>query len=157
MGYEIKILIGKSTNHPSLEIKRTTIPYADGSGFEPERDEKGSYVYTGNTEHWFQIYAMIDMCKLGYQSAPLNDLISESFSLAASKLSQIHFYYSDDGNTHIKEDRYGARMHPVPLKRLAETLNDLDDMEYRRLRWLKALVDEMAKDPEELQVMFFGY
>lgn len=48
-------------------------------------------------------------------------------------------------------------MHPVPLKRLAETLNDLDDMEYRRLRWLKALVDEMAKDPEELQVMFFGY
>lgn len=156
MGYETKIIIGKSTSHPQRELKHTDVPYKDGSGFELERDDKGNFVPTGNTEHWFQIYATMDMCKLSGDD-PLNELIDISFKLARSHPEQIHFFYADDGNTKIKEDKYGARMFPVPLKDLALALSAISDISYRRLRWLKTLVDEMVKDRESLQVMFFGY
>lgn len=156
MGYEIKAYIGK-TCRSFPEWKLTTTPYKDGSGFEPERDEQGAIVCTDRTEHPFMVYAMLDMCKLGYQDDPLNELISQSFQLAKDNSKDVHYFYGSDGNTTIKEDRYGATMHPVPLKELAEALNAMPNLEYRRLRWLKALVDSMVDDKEEMSVMFFGY
>jgi len=154
MGYEIKVLIGKSTSWPRQEMKRTNVRYKDDSGWEPELDDKGNYVYTDRTEHYFDVYAVMDMCKLGCQSDALNTLIGKSFALAKNNENQIHHFYASDGNTMIQEDRYGSRMHPVSLIELKEALDALPDMDYRRLRWLKALVDEMVKDKEPLQVMF---
>jgi len=157
MGYEIKAYIGKSTNCPMQEMKRTKIPYADGSGFEVERDEKGDVVYTDRWMCYFSVYAMVDMCKLGYQDDPLNELISLSFKQAKENPLQIHYFYASDGNTEVMEDRYGAKMSPVPLVALCAALEALDDLTYRRLKWLKALADSMLNDNENLEVMFFGY
>lgn len=156
MGYEIKVIIGKSClSHP--EWKQSSVPYSDGSGFEPERDTKGNPVLTGRTMQYFMPYVEIDMCKLGYDSDPLNDLIGISFQLARKNQQTVHYFYGSDGNIQITEDKYGAAMHPVPLKDLQTALNAITDMSYRRLKWLKALVDSMADDKEELQAMFFGY
>lgn len=69
MGYEIKMLVGKSCLR-AKEIERDmSKPYSDGSGYEYKRDEKGEIVYTGREEVWFQVMAEVDLSKLGYQRA----------------------------------------------------------------------------------------
>ena len=157
MGYEIKVMLGKPSSHTFPEWKRSSTPYADGSGFEPERDENGKPVETGRVMNYFTKYAEVDMCKLGGQDDSLNRLIQHSFSLAKQHPDKVYYFYGRDGNSEVTEDRYGARMHPVPLKDLVRALNDLPDLEYRRLRWLKALVDSMSDDTEEMFAMFYGY
>ena len=156
MGYEIRAYIGKTVrSYPEWQL--TDVPYPDGSGFHPARDEHGKVMHTDRTEHPFLVYAMVDMCKLGYQDDPLNDLIGKSFRLAKERPKDVHFFYGSDGNTPIKEDSYGAAMHPVPLAELAAAMAAMPDMSYRRLGWIKALIDAMAGDQEQLSVMFFGY
>lgn len=158
MGYEIKMIVGK-TGLAMPEWKRSNRRYEDDSGYEPERDDKGNIVYTGRNEHWFQVMAMIDLCKLGYQDDPLNRIIAQSHKHAKDTTkTDVWFYYADDGNTHINEDHYGAAMSPVPVKDvLAAMKQSADATKYRRLIWAIALLESMSTDPEDLEVMFFGH
>lgn len=158
MGYEIKLILGKASALVSDEWKLSTKRYSDDSGFKLEEDEKGNIITTGRKEHWFHVMATVDLCKLDYGS-PLSALCSNSHKTAKENIGDtIHFYYSDDGNTQIKEDRYGAAMWPIPLKdllRIAKT--NPDAKTYRRLKWAIALAKSMADDPEELSALAFGH
>lgn len=157
MGYEIKAYIGK-TDSDGNEWALTKKRYKDGSGFEPQKKD-GQIVYTGRTSHWFQVYAMIDLCKLGYQDDALNRLISDTFKRAKDvSKTDYHFFYGTDGNTEIKEDRYGAPVGVAPLKTVLKAMQSTEDAKtYRRLVWAIALLKSMSKDGEQLEVLFYGY
>jgi len=158
MGYEIKCFIGKS-GQASPEWALSDKRYKDDSGFEPLKDAKGNTLYTGRTEHWFQIMAMVDLCKLGYQDDALNRLIHQSHKTAKDAIkTNVYYFYGEDGNTQVKEDRYGDGMWPVPVKDVLEAMKSVEDAQtYRRLVWAIALLEAMAKDPANLQVLFYGY
>lgn len=157
MGYEIKMMIGRqgtpSTEYAIDESK----PFDDGSGFEYLKDAHGGLVPTGRTKTWFDVFAQVDLCKLGYQEHPLNDLISESFAKARENTATVCFFYN--GDKRVTEDYYGDKFYPVPIAAVWDAMNAMtpESMEYRRLKWAKALVEAMKDDPEQLQVMFFGH
>jgi hypothetical protein len=159
MGYETKLIIGKASALVRDEWARSPTPYSDGSGFEPQRDPKtGQPLLTGRKEHWFHEMVTIDMCKLGYDGE-LSDLGSRSHALAKANLAKdFHFFYADDGNTQITEDRYGDPMWPMPIAEvLAAAKAHPDAKTYRRLRWAIALLESMAEDGEGLSILFYGY
>ena len=159
MGYEIRIIVGKRCLSPSPEIAvDETKPYKDGSGFEPLRDEKGDYVYTGRNEQWFDAMAGVELCKLGHQDDALNRLIQASFQKAKDKKDHVIYFYGIDGNIKQTEDRYGAKMWPVPVTEVLEAMKQTESTAtYRRLQWAVALLEEMAKDPDQLEVLFYGH
>lgn len=157
MGYEIRMFVGRQGS-PSAELEvDKTRPYEDGSGFEFKKDERGNTVKTGRTEIWFDRYAILDLCKLGYQEDPLNALIASTFEKGKANEATVYFFY--EGNEQVKDDYYGSKMWPVPLSEVLQALNEMpaEAMEYRRLKWAKALLEAMASDPEGLYVMFFGH
>lgn len=160
MGYEIKLIIGRS-GHTGDEWKMSTRRYADDSGFEPEKDANGNIVTTGRKEIYFQVMAELDLCKLGYEDNELNRLIKKSHDAAkAVSKTTVWYFYGPDGTESTKEDRYGDPMAPVPLKEVLAAMKQHEDASsYRRLKWAIALLEEMAKDgdADELQVLFFGH
>lgn len=158
MGYEIKMFVGKVSLR-GKEWKLTDKRYDDDSGFEPERDDKGKIVYTDRTEHWFQVMAFVDLCKLGYQDDALNRLISDSFDTAKKHAkTDVHYFYGEDGNKKIVDDLYGAALWPVPVKDVLEAMKKSHGRsKYRRTDWAIALLVAMAKDTEQLEVIFYGH
>lgn len=159
MGYEIKLIIGKSSL-ASEEIERDKeLKYADGNGHPYKRDDKGQFVKTGRTEHYFMAMASLDLCKLGYQDDALNRLIAQSFDKGKEMNSkEFHYFYEADGNTQLTEDKYGAVFWPVPVESvLSAMIESHGDSEYRRAKWAIALLASMANDQEALEVIFFGH
>lgn len=154
MGYEIKMIIGRSSDNLSDEWKLSNSPYEDGSGYEPERDDTGEIVLTGRKKRWFNVYATIDLCKLGHDENPLNTLIRESHGVADETI--VNYFYTDDGNTQIKDDKYGESMNPVPLLEVIRAIEKTPS-DYRRLKWAKDLLESMKDSGEDLSVMFFGH
>ncbi len=159
MGYEITLIIGRS-GHESDEIARDKdLKYSDGSGHPYKKDDNGELVKTGRKECYSMVMATIEMCKLGYQDDPLNDLIKESFDLAKRNDNTSHYFYLGDGNSELREDRYGAAMWPMPIANvhaaLVKTMAGAEP--YRRHAWAEALLGAMKNDSEGLQVMFFGH
>jgi len=126
MGYETQLLIGKDTG---MEFQGAT---------------------------WFQIYATVDMCKLGN---------SELFNLGwvnktPDKKMWNWYAPTGDGDTQFTEDRYGDRPRPVPLEDVVNALRaDIrKDGNYRRLHWALALLENMqANAGEDLSVLMWGY
>src|SRR3990167_6416697 len=107
MGYEIKLIIGKASALIGDEWKLSNQRYKDDSGFEPEKDAKGKIVLTGRKEHWFQVFATLDLCKIGGE-AELNRVINASFKRGKEVAkTDVHYFYGEDGNTPIKDDQYG--------------------------------------------------
>ncbi len=159
MGYEIKLIIGKASNVKSDEREKDlTKPYDDGSGYECKKDKDGNDVLTGRTLVWFNVMAELDLCKLGYQDDQLNRLIAQSHNTAKANPKTVHeFYGTTEGNQAATEDRYGSGLWPVPIRDVLTAIAGVEDQEYRRLKWAKALLESMADDPEELQVMFWGH
>jgi hypothetical protein len=158
MGYETKLIIGKASQ-ASPEWALSDQLYKDGSGFEPLRDAKGNILHTGRTEHWFQIMAMVDLCKLGHADDSLNRLLHQSHKTAKEQnKAHVYYFYDSDGNTQVKEDRYGDGMWPVPIKDVLDAMKASEGAQtYRRLVWAIALLEAMVKDSENLQVLFYGY
>lgn len=160
MGYETKIIIGR-VGFASKEFELDlTKPHADGSGFEYKNDAAGKPIETGRMEHYFLVYAMLDLCKLGYQDDALNRLQTKSIEQAKrdSKTS-VYYFYGEDGNRAIKEDRYGQGLWPMPvaevLAAMKKSISRSDP--YRRLLWAIALLESMKDDAEGLQVLFYGH
>lgn len=160
MGYEITMLVGK----PSLsgdEFERDPEnPHEDGSGFAYKMDGHGNPIKTGRVQVWFQVMAAVDLCKLGYQGDQLNAIIAKSFDTAKRNDRTVHYFYPPtEGNMRKTEDCYGCSLWPIPVKEVLAAINTLSDeaMGYRRLRWAKALLESMADDTEQLEVMFYGH
>lgn len=161
MGYEIQLLIGKSClRHDELKLDKKH-PFKDGSGYPYLKAKNGDYVKTGRIESWFQIMAEVDLCKLGYQDDALNRLINETHRLGnENKGRECWYVYGiTDGNKTEREDRYGDALRPAPIKEVLKAMRESMDKThpYRRLVWAEALLSKMAKDPEGLEVIFWGH
>lgn len=160
MGYEIKMMIGKSSvRGPEYEHDMSK-PFSDGSGYENKRDEKGNLLPTGRELIWFQIMAEVDLCKLGYQDDSLNRLIQKSHDDAKADAKHSYYVYGLDGNMEFSEDRYGSKLSPVPVTDVLAAMNEshpTENSEYRRTKWAKSLLAAMVDDSEQLEVMFWGY
>ncbi len=156
MGYEIKLIIGKATGvkWPERE-KDKRKPYADGSGFEDKLDKDGNPVLTGRTGIFFQTMAEVDLCKIG--SGPLDALHSKTIGTAkANPATFYEFYGTTDGNHAVSVDRYDDPLWPVSVVEVLTALKK-EGGDYRRVKWTIGLLETMADDPEELEVMFFGH
>jgi len=100
---------------------------------------------------WFNDMAEINMCKLG-NASHVYDLDQ------TNKSSKEHWYfYGSDGDTQIKEDHYGHKFKPVPIKEVISALEKDDYQDYRRAQWALALLNAMKDDSEELEVIIYGY
>lgn len=156
MGYETKLLIGHASSLTSEEIAYTKRRYSDGSGFHPKM-HKGKIVRTGRKEHWFNHMATVDLCKLG--DGPLSDLISLTHKRAKEcATTDVHYYFADDGNTRIIEDRYGDGFYPVSVAEALAAAKAMAGAEtYRRLKWAIALLESMKGESEGLSVLFYGH
>lgn len=97
------------------------------------------------------IIAMFDVCKFC--------ALSDKFRNA--KETDCYFY-ADDGNTQILEDRCGKPLTELPLNSVIEILENLNDSEkeYRRfapfLAMLKSFQAE-SKSWNDLAVLHYGY
>jgi hypothetical protein len=158
MGYEIKLIIGKTSSISNKEhVEDMTKPFSDGSGFEWKKDADGNPVFTGRTETFFDCMAEVDLCKVG--EGKVSSLVGEVQKMAEKNADKcFYFYGTTDGNKSAKEDRYGDKLHPVPISDVLSALEadaELDD--YRRFRWAIALLKSMKDDSEGLEVMFWGH
>jgi hypothetical protein len=161
MGYEIKMIVGRSTPQMSDEWARSKTPYKDLSGFEPKRDSKGNIVRTGRKLQWFMPYAEINLCKIGYrEDDPLNKLIDETHQkVNAGNKNHAFYFYGIDGNIEQTADRYGQKFLPVPVKTVLHAMkaSQRKSEPYRRLAWAIALLEAMKDDAENLEVIFYGH
>ncbi len=159
MGYELKLLIGRASANVSPEWALTDKRYSDDSGFEPKRDEKGNIVYTGRKSHWFQDMATVDLCKIG--SGPLADLVANAAKAAKEAVkTDYHYFFADDGNTEITEDRYGDGFWPTSVSEVLAAVRGMEDAKtYRRFIWAIPLLKAMdsGHDKGKLSVLFFGH
>ena len=98
-----------------------------------------------------QVIAMLDLCKFYPISSVRNHYpITECY------------FYADDGNTQVLEDRYGDPLREMPIEDVIRILEDVLDEgdDYRRiypaLATLKAL-KRQSHQWRELVVLHYGY
>lgn len=159
MGYEIKLIIGKSGMEGPEFARDKTKPFSDGSRFDYKTDGRGQPVKTGRTGVFFSEYARLDLCKLGYQEDALNALISATQE-QGKKAQSLRFYYFYHGDNQISEDCYDAALWPVPIKTVLAALKASHPKRknsYRRTNWAIDLLSSMVDDVEGLEVIFFGH
>lgn len=151
MGYETKLYIGKSTCVSSDELKRGE-PELDGDFvYKPYlKDENNNVIPTGKKATWFEVMAIIDLCKAGYGS--------EIHKIDRKNTDENHFWYFYEGSAEITEDCYGEKLKPVPIITVLEALKkDNENDQYRRFTWAIALLESMKYDKEELSVLIYGH
>jgi len=132
VGYEVKVIIG----------------YHSGS-----EDEMG--------RKWFNPIATYDLCKVslncsGIKDSPGHKLLDRNDTI---KIQPI-YYYGDDGNTRIEEDRYGADLVAFDPEILLKELKEQAAMsDYRRFPPLIAMLESLLQQSwsEGLTVVLFGH
>lgn len=154
MGYETRLIIGKSSSLTGDEVEYGELIIEDGEAYRPMlKDEKGEFIKTGRKEIWFQVIAEIDLCKCGYNS--------EIHKIDRVNKDESHIWYwfgSGDGDTRVTEDCYGDKPKPVPIKDVVAALEiDAEKDDYRRFKWALALLKSMQDDPEGLTVLLYGH
>ena len=163
MGYEIKLIVGKSGfSRPEFE-QDMTMPFEDGSGYEYKRDDKGNYIPTGRNVIYFSNYAEIDLCKIG--GCPLADLVQKTQKTANKNPNTAYgFFGTGDGNNEITQDLYSAKLWPVPVKEVLKALKESQEQNieengesYRRYTWAIDLLKSMVKETETIEVLFYGH
>jgi len=161
MGYEINLLVGKSRLREDELQKDMDHPFEDGIGHPYKKDDKGNYITTGRKQSWFQIMAQVDLCRLGYQDDPLNSFINSWHERAIELKDRevTYFYGLGDGDKKITEDGYGTPIIAAPIKGCLEAMKQSHNPSdpYRRFEWALALLESMEKDPEALEVVFYGH
>lgn len=125
MGYEVKVYVGR------VSVSTT-------------RDEQ---------RRWFNTWAMIDICKPGYDS--------EIYKLSADHdIGEPIYIYGSDGDTEIVEDCYGKRLRAFPLDVALTALEtDNGSTRYRRFQIAVDLLRSVKANAgdEQLSVFLFGY
>ena len=145
MGYETKLIIGKS-GHSFKEVQQAK----DGAYM---KDKYGHFIHTGRQEIYFSEYAQINLCKCGYDS----NISAIDFKNKESE-SVVWFWYGEDGNKEVKEDRYGDSSRPVAISEVIEALKkDIKLYGYRRFDWALALLESISKSEPDAEVLFYGY
>lgn len=128
MGYEVKVLVGKSTNF--LQRKEKT--------------------------NWFQIMGMVDLCKPGHDSGISKLCQSIELDKVAQKVYL--YAPMGDGDTTVGEDCYGVKLKTIPLEIVLDALYaDQENDTYRRFKWAIALLEAMQDDLENLEIVLYGY
>lgn len=155
------MLIGEATQVKQDEFKRDLKkPFADLSGFDYERDAKGKPVKTGRREQWFEIYAEVDLCKIGNDCPAFSALLDDVHKLAKEKSKKhvIYFYGTGNGNSEVKDDNYSDAFYPVSAREVLRALKlDNAEINYRRFSWAIVLLEAILKDDEDAQVIFYGH
>lgn len=101
-------------------------------------------------ETYFEIMCMVDLCQCS-RGSMIN-------GLNRVNKDDSHGWYWYLGDKRLSEDAYGDRLKPVPIEHVIEALKvDLENEDYRRLRWAIALLESMADDSEEISVLLYGY
>ena len=106
----------------------------------------------GKGDIYFNVMAMVDLCKCGHDS-PVTNIDWGNYDE-----EKVWYFYAEDGNTRITKDAYGDKSRPVPISVVLAALREANEEEnYRRFDWAIALLSAMEDDPQELEVLFFGY
>ena len=160
MGYESTLYIGELYGPEPEYRDDPSKPHDDGSGYAYLRDSNGNPVTTNRVLRYLSSFARIEMCKLGYDSAILK-LVDDSRRSMPDY--EVPYIFGTDGNTRIKEDCYGSRLIPVRLEALLRAVDsDLEREHYRRLYWLKALIEGVlahydSNDRCDLVALHYGH
>lgn len=155
MGYETHVMIGFLSEPRDEWEEDKEHPYDDGSGYPPLKDKDGNPVLTGRKRRYFLPDAEIDLMTI-YDTA-LSRLHDRYAKKAKENTKERVFFYGRDGNTRVMADRYGDPLVPVPLKKILEAAReDAEESDYRRIHWLRALLESMAEDDEKRTCIFYG-
>lgn len=128
MGYEMRLYIGRTNGKPSS---------------------------LDNGHAWLDVYAMVDLCKPGYDTS-----IYEMTGRGAKKerSEPLVYFFAEDGNTSVQEDRYGDKIQAIPIHKVIEAIQkDAKRSTYRRFHWALTMLEAIAKDDPEAVVALYGY
>ena len=150
MGYEVKLMIGKSSQHQERGPTELDGDFA----YRPWlKDEAGKPIPTGRMHTYFSVYAELDLCCVG------NSAINE-MDHTNKDPDHYWYWYHSDGNTEEHTDKYGSGLKPVSIRKVLEALKqDVEDQpEYRRFHWAVGLLQAMMdNDGDHLQVLIYGH
>lgn len=113
--------------------------------------EKSNFMFDDEGSRYCQVVAMFDLCKF----YDLADMFGNCPTTDC-------YFYADDGNTRVLEDRYGDPLREATIEDVIDVLEIALDNgnEYRRiypvLAALKALEDH-KHNWKELAVLHYGY
>ena len=98
---------------------------------------------------WAERIAEFNLCKMAYSGA---------FSKALQKMRDTkYFYYADDGNTPVIEDKYEERLKEINIKPLIKIL-EKENKEYRRIQPAINLLKSFDNDSwSNTTVLIYGY
>jgi len=151
MGYETRMYVGKSGHsNPEFEHETQAVLDVDYAYFPLKKDANDKPIPTGRTEIYFDVYAMVDMRKVGGSNLLKLDWINKESGTV------VWYHYGEEGgNNPTKEDRYGDYPKPLKICDVIDALEkDAAEDEYRRFNWALALLKDM---PEDTEVLLYGY
>ena len=93
---------------------------------------------------------VIDLCK-----TDSNEILELANAVGDGKI----YYYADDGNTQIREDRYGVKFTVHDIDTIIDIISRLKvDSEYRRFEWaFSSLTSIRDNNGEGMKVILFGH
>ncbi len=119
-------------------------------------------MYVGKTakfENWFRVFAHIDLGRVGNFPNSFTNLIYDNFEKAKSNPSQRVFFYGEDGDKEIHQDKYDNFFTTVSIDSVLKVLQK-GDVDSKRLIWafcfLQSII-ENNNDKEKFEVIFFGH
>lgn len=115
--------------------------------------DKSSQVYDGKT--WVQVYATFDVSKMGYDSKSMK-VVSDTPLPADERF----FFYADDGNTMITEDRYDEPLKSIDYNELLLALRQDEKADpYRRFGPFIAFLETIISEHKfsNLIVLHYGH
>ena len=115
-----------------------------------------SEIFREDDMDYLSVIATLDLCKPG--NATILNLKNGEY--------QRVYFYADDDNTRVTEDRYNDALYAVPIdifltamqQDFLDSKKDYKGKGYRRFKWAKDLLTSMKKDSNEpLYVVMFGH
>ena len=153
MGYETRLLIGRSTG-AMKQVKKGEYFLDDNNDLDREylKDEDGKFIYTGGLEFYFMTYATVDLCKVG-------SLLPNELRFNTTPNKHVNYWY--EGGKECMQDSYGKYPAIVKLNVVLSAIKEQQvsngDAPYRRFDWAISLLESMSKGKEELEVLLVGH
>ena len=116
-------------------------------GYESKLYVVDKHHWKWSNESWGEVVALFDLCKvynLDFKKYPPTDC----------------YIYADDGNTEIREDKYGDPLREIPIKDAIQMIEEAIEKEnyYRRYQpCLSLLKGFNPNDWEDLVVLHYGH
>lgn len=101
---------------------------------------------------WGDVVAMFDLCRMGWES-----YYGKTFSQLFDQ-ERTCYFYSDDGNTQIVDDKYGDPIQKADKKEVIKWLRKFcKENEWYRAKLLLSCLETLEKSGEAYSVYHFGY